>query len=67
MASAKDSSWGSVCREGGHLLAGDLLLEERAQHDGGRAGVLERAHGVEVVGEGAGARRSGGAGSSSPR
>ena len=38
-----------------HLLAGDLLLEQRAHHDRGGAGVLEPADGVEVVDQRGGA------------
>ncbi len=45
--------------EGRHLLPGDLLLEDRVHDDGGGAGVLELADGVEVVDEGRGARHQG--------
>jgi len=37
------------------LFAGDLFLEQRAQHEHRRAGVLERAHQIEIVAERAGA------------
>ena len=37
-------------------LAGDLLLEQRVQHDRRGAGVLEPLHRVERVGERRGAR-----------
>ena len=40
---------------GGELVADDLLLEERAQDDGGGARVLEAAHGIQVVGQRRGA------------
>ena len=41
------------------LLAGDLLGEQRAQHDGGGARILEAPHRVEVVRERRGARHQG--------
>jgi hypothetical protein len=46
---------------GATALARDLLLEERVHHDGGRARVLEAAHGAEIVdhGRGAGQERMG--------
>ena len=39
-----------------HLLAGDLLFEQRAQNDGRGAGVFELPDAVEVVGSGDAAR-----------
>ena len=43
-------------QEAADLLAGDLLGEQRAQHDGGGARILEAPHRVEVVRERRGAR-----------
>ena len=41
--------------EGVHLLAGDFLFVQRAQHQQRGAGVLERLDGVEIVAERSGA------------